>query len=43
MDGDKWDGLYVGRRKGSDLVYAGKVDRGFDRESAEALSSRRRY
>ena len=26
LDGSKWDGLYVGRRKGDDLVYAGKVD-----------------
>jgi bifunctional non-homologous end joining protein LigD len=37
LDGNKWDGLYVGRRKGTDLVYAGKVDHGFDRESAKAL------
>ena len=29
LDGNKWDGLYVGRRKGADLVYAGKVDLGF--------------
>jgi bifunctional non-homologous end joining protein LigD len=39
FDGSKWDGLYVGRRKGDDLVYAGKVDHGFDkasRRSAEA-------
>jgi ATP-dependent DNA ligase len=28
LDGSKWDGLYVGRRKGDDLVYAGKVDHG---------------
>jgi bifunctional non-homologous end joining protein LigD len=34
------DGLYVGRRKGADLVYAGKVDHGFDRESAKALRDR---
>ena len=27
LDGNKWDGLYIGRRK--DLVYAGKVDHGF--------------
>jgi bifunctional non-homologous end joining protein LigD len=37
LDGNKWDGLYVGRRKGADLVYAGKVDHGFDRESYKAL------
>jgi hypothetical protein len=27
-----WDGIYVGRRKGDDLVNAGKVDHGFDKE-----------
>ena len=37
---NRWDGLYVGRRKGADLVYAGKVDHGFDRESAKALRDR---
>ena len=31
LDGNKWDGIYVGRRKGTDLVYAGKVDHGFDK------------
>jgi ATP-dependent DNA ligase len=40
LDGNKWDGLYVGRRKGADLIYAGKVDLGFDRESAKALRAR---
>lgn len=40
MDGNKWDGLYVGRRTGAGLVYAGKVDHGFDRESAEVLRAR---
>ncbi len=25
LDGSKWDGLYLGRRKGRDLIYAGKV------------------
>src|SRR5438552_17603569 len=25
LDGKKFDGIYVGRRKGNDLVYAGKV------------------
>jgi DNA-binding XRE family transcriptional regulator len=29
----KWDGIYVGRRKGDDLVYAGSVDHGFDKVS----------
>jgi bifunctional non-homologous end joining protein LigD len=40
LDGNKWDGLYIGRRKGSDLIYAGKVDHGFDAESAKALRAR---
>jgi hypothetical protein len=31
LDGSKWDGLFVGRRKGDDLVYAGKIDHGFDK------------
>ena len=25
LGGKKWDGVYVGRRKGADLVYAGIV------------------
>jgi bifunctional non-homologous end joining protein LigD len=37
LDGTKWDGIYVGRHKGKDLVYAGKVDHGFDKTSAAAL------
>ena len=40
LDGNKWDGLYIGRRKGSELVYAGKVDHGFDTHSAKALRAR---
>ncbi|MBX9645521.1 MAG: DNA ligase, partial [Xanthobacteraceae bacterium] len=40
LDGTKWDGLYVGRRKGGDLVYAGKVDHGFDKVSAADLKKR---
>src|SRR3954471_20854821 len=24
LDGNDWDGIYVGRRKGDDLVYGGK-------------------
>jgi bifunctional non-homologous end joining protein LigD len=40
LDGSKWDGLYVGRRKGKDLVYAGKVDHGFDKVSAADLRKR---
>ena len=26
LDGKKWDGIYLGRREGKDLIYAGKVD-----------------
>jgi bifunctional non-homologous end joining protein LigD len=33
-------GLYLGRRKGNDLIYAGKVDHGFDTVSAKDLQSR---
>lgn len=40
LDGTKWDGLYVGRRKGKDLVYAGKVDHGFDKVSVAELRRR---
>jgi bifunctional non-homologous end joining protein LigD len=40
LDGTKWDGLYLGRRKGRDLVYAGKVDHGFDTASAKDLQAR---
>jgi len=40
LDGSKWDGPYLGRRKGDDLIYAGKVDRGFDNASAKDLQAR---
>jgi bifunctional non-homologous end joining protein LigD len=40
LDGKKWDGCYLGRRKGKDLVYAGKVDHGFDKASAKDLQAR---
>jgi bifunctional non-homologous end joining protein LigD len=40
LDGSKWDGLYVGRRMGDDLIYAGKVDHGFDKASAADLRKR---
>jgi hypothetical protein len=33
VDEGKWDGLYLGRRQGDDLVYTGKVCRGFDKTS----------
>jgi bifunctional non-homologous end joining protein LigD len=37
---NKFDGIYVGRRKGQDLVYAGKVDHGFNTASAKELQAR---
>jgi bifunctional non-homologous end joining protein LigD len=40
LDEGKWDGIYVGRRKGDDLIYAGKVDHGFDKTSAADLQKR---
>jgi bifunctional non-homologous end joining protein LigD len=40
MKGSQFDGLYVGRRKGKDLIYAGKVDHGFDKDIAEDLRTR---
>jgi bifunctional non-homologous end joining protein LigD len=40
LDGNKRDGLYVGRRKRKDLVHAGKVGRGFDKASAADLRKR---
>jgi bifunctional non-homologous end joining protein LigD len=40
LDGSKWDGTYLGRRKSDHLVYAGKVDHGFDKVSAAGLRRR---
>ncbi|WP_213286127.1 non-homologous end-joining DNA ligase [Bradyrhizobium sp. sGM-13] len=40
LDGNDWDGIYLGRRTGSDLIYAGKCDRGFDKTSAGELRKR---
>jgi bifunctional non-homologous end joining protein LigD len=40
LDGSKWDGIYVGRQKGKNLVYAGKVDHGFTKSSAADLRER---
>ncbi|MFK4522149.1 bifunctional non-homologous end joining protein LigD [Bradyrhizobium japonicum] len=37
LDDGKWDGIYLARRKGDDLIYAGKVDHGFDKTSAAEL------
>jgi bifunctional non-homologous end joining protein LigD len=40
LKANKFDGLFMGRRKGQDLVYAGKIDHGFDADSAEDLRAR---
>ena len=32
---NRFDGLYIGRLKGNQLVYAGKIDQGFDNVSAK--------
>jgi bifunctional non-homologous end joining protein LigD len=40
LDEGKWDRIYVGRRKGADLIYAGKDDHGFDKASAADLQKR---
>jgi len=40
MVGSKWDGLYLARRKGEDLIYAGKVDHGFDKDSAKEVQAK---
>jgi bifunctional non-homologous end joining protein LigD len=37
---NRFDGLYIGRQKGKDLIYAGKVDHGFDTASAKDLQAR---
>jgi bifunctional non-homologous end joining protein LigD len=29
--GNRFDGLYIGRQEGDELIYAGKVDHGFDK------------
>lgn len=36
----KFDGIYIGRLKGNSLIYAGKVDHGFDKVSAADLQAR---
>ena len=40
LDGNDWDGIYLGRRKGDALIYAGKVDHGFTKASAMDLRQR---
>jgi bifunctional non-homologous end joining protein LigD len=41
LKANKFDGIYLGRLKGKDLVYAGKVvDHGFDKSSTAELQAR---
>jgi len=40
LEGNDCTGIYLGRRKGDDLIYAGKVDHGFDRKSSADLRQR---
>jgi bifunctional non-homologous end joining protein LigD len=37
---NRFDGLYIGRQKGGELIYAGKVDHGFNTASAKDLQAR---
>jgi bifunctional non-homologous end joining protein LigD len=37
---NRFDGLYIGRQKDNELVYAGKVDNGFDSVSAKELQAK---
>src|SRR3978361_1859196 len=39
LKANKFDGLYVGRIKGDKLLYAGKIDHGFDKASETELRS----
>jgi bifunctional non-homologous end joining protein LigD len=40
LDGSKWDGIYVGRQRAGQLIYAGKVDHGFTAESEKELRAK---
>jgi bifunctional non-homologous end joining protein LigD len=40
LDGSKWDGIYLGREKAGQLIYAGKVDHGFTPESEKELRAK---
>ena len=39
LDGKQFNGIYLGRRRGGELIYAGKVDHGFTPESAKNLQA----
>jgi bifunctional non-homologous end joining protein LigD len=40
LDENKFNRIYLARRKGNELLYAGKVDHGFDLASAKELQAR---
>jgi bifunctional non-homologous end joining protein LigD len=40
LKANQFDGLYVGRLKGRELIYAGKIDHGFDKLSTKDLQAR---
>jgi bifunctional non-homologous end joining protein LigD len=40
LDGNKWDGIYIGREKAGRLIYAGKVDHGFTPQFEKELRAR---
>jgi bifunctional non-homologous end joining protein LigD len=37
---NRFDGLHIGRQEGDELIYAAKVDHGFDSSSAKHLQAR---
>jgi bifunctional non-homologous end joining protein LigD len=40
LDGNKWDGIYIGREQAGRLIYAGKVDHGFTPAFEKELRTR---
>jgi bifunctional non-homologous end joining protein LigD len=40
LDGNKWDGIFIGRERAGKLIYAGKVDHGFTPQSAKYLRAK---
>jgi bifunctional non-homologous end joining protein LigD len=42
LKNSRFDGLYLGRREGSELLYAGKVDHGFSDDQVEELRAKLR-
>jgi bifunctional non-homologous end joining protein LigD len=39
---NRFDGLYIGRQEGDELIYGGKVDHGFDKVLTRDLQTRLR-